>query len=125
MQNDPEFIQEFMLLLLEFASKNKGKSLSAPLSVIKKTTEFIESTDPIKEFLNEYYIITDDKNDLIKSIDILRSFNSVNREAKLTATSLAAAMKFNKLERVQYKKVWCYMCLKLKPETSKSEQCHL
>lgn len=125
LQNDPEFIQEFMLLLLEYASKNKGKTIIAPITVTEKTTEFFESTDPIKEFLSEYYIITDDKNDLIKSIDILRGFNLVNKDAKLTATSLAAAMKFNKLERVQYKKVWCYMCLKLKPETSKSEECHL
>ena len=122
LQNNPEFIQEFMLLLLEYASKNKDKVLIAPITVTAKTTEFFESTDPIKEFLSEHYIITDDKNDRIKSSDLLHDYNSINKDAKLTAQSLAAAMKFNKIERVK-NSVYYYACLKLKPE--EREPCHL
>ena len=107
---------------LEYATQNKGKTIIAPATVTEKTAEFFESTDPIKEFLSEQYIITDDKNDRIKSSDLLRSFNSINKEIKLTAQSLAAAMKFNKIERVK-NSVYYYVCLKLKPE--ESEPCHL
>ena len=80
-----------------------------PESIKKRTAEYCASSDSVNEFMNEHYIQTDDKNDIIQLKDIFevykRSdyyFNSDKKDKK-TKKQLGEHLKTSEI----FRKKWC------------------
>ena len=113
LKDDPAFIKEFMLLLLETAYANKGlKVLEMPELSKEAVNEYVEDNNQFKKwFVKRYKKVTEPeglkkpesqkwcKENQHKPSDILKIFNQ-KTESRWTAQMLSNALKFNEI------KVW-------------------
>ena len=76
MKDDEEYKQAFMLILWEnWCSKDLiGNKIKTPLEVMEITKEYMDGCNDVKLFMDEFYEITNDKNDKVSSRDIFTTF---------------------------------------------------
>jgi P4 family phage/plasmid primase-like protien len=77
LKNDitPDFINEFLLMLFEYASKNiNNKTITKPNEVINSSGSYIDNNNPVKDFINMYLVKTDIPKDRIKCSTLLKYF---------------------------------------------------
>ena len=99
---EQEFINEFMIMLLEVANENKNiKYIELPEEVKQQNKEYLEENNNILSFINEYYEITTNEKNKIKSSDLLVNYNSYN-DSKVDSKKLKQMMEYN---RFKYKKM--------------------
>lgn len=113
LKDDPAFIKEFMLLLIETAYANKGlKVLEMPEMSKKAVNEYVEDNNQFKKWFEKRYKKISEpaglqlresqkwcKENQHKPSDLLKQFNQ-EEECRWTAQMLSNALKFNEI------KVW-------------------
>ena len=111
---EQDFINEFILMLLEVANENKDINyIELPEEVKQQNKEYIEENNNIKSFINENYEITKDENNKIKSSDLLRHYNEFN-DTKTDAKKLKQMMEYNRFKYKKMKDGYYYTNLILK-----------
>ena len=111
---DKDFINEFILMLLEVANENKNiKYVELPEEVKQQNKEYIEENNNILTFINENYEITKDIKDKIKSSDLLIAYNSYN-DVKIDSRKLKQMMEYNRFKFIKNRDGNYYTNLKLK-----------
>ena len=95
-------------IILKYKSKKSIDELM-PESVVDRTEEYCASSDTINEFMNEHYIQTDDKNDLIQLKDIYDEYKrsdyylNTDKKDKKTKKQLGDHFKTSEI----FRKKWC------------------
>ena len=111
---EQEFINEFMLMLLEVAKQNKNiKYIELPEEVKQQNKEYLEENNNILSFINENYEITLDEKDKIKSSDLLLNYNNYN-DFKIDAKKLKQMMDYNRFKNRRFTDGVYYTNLKIK-----------
>jgi len=109
---NPEYIQQFMLILLENL-KVIGRDIKPTTKMLEATKEYIDETNPVVIWLKENYEFTGNKKEKISSTDLRNDYNNDNSENQLNAkvfTNMLGAngIKFKRSNRgmdlVGYKK---------------------
>lgn len=74
----PQFINEFMHMLIDIAVENKNKDIKMPESIKNETAEYFNENDPVRPWFDTNCIITDisNKEDQIKTSELHRHFLS-------------------------------------------------
>jgi putative DNA primase/helicase len=99
---EQEFINEFILMLLEVANENKNiKFIELPEEVKQQNKEYLEENNNILTFINEYYEITKDEKNKIKSSDLLTNYNAYN-DSKTDAKKLKQMMEYNRFKTKRF-----------------------
>ena len=101
-QNDPdlkshfteETYNEFMLLLLDI-SKNKPSKIIVPKQVLGEVDNYLNANNHVKKFLDENYIINDDKTKKVKATELLKQYNENGEYPVLTNVKFSEMMKSN------------------------------
>jgi P4 family phage/plasmid primase-like protien len=90
--NTIEFRNNFMMLMLETATKNINKIIVKPEEVIRATSEYFEDNNPIKNFIDEHYIL----NEKFKTsfTDFKKHYEAVN-ECHITSQKLKGELLTN------------------------------
>jgi P4 family phage/plasmid primase-like protien len=97
--SSPEIVNEFMLLLLENAVKNKNiDKIILPELVKEQNKAYIDENNTIKHFILENYDITTSEKDKIKALDLLNHYNNINNDKKIDGKKLKQMMEFNKFK---------------------------
>ena len=111
-KNDEEFKDAFIYILLEYAKNNiNNKCFKEPNEVKIAISNYIEDNNPVKSFLEEFFIITNDDKDRIKTSDFYDLFNK-NYNNKLSDKKVSKDMAFNGFERKIFKGIRYYVGLK-------------
>lgn len=111
---EQDFINEFILMLLEVANENKDINyIELPEEVKQQNKEYIEENNNIKSFINENYEITKDEKNKIKSSDLLKHYNEFN-DTKTDAKKLKQMMEYNRFKYKKMKDGYYYTNLILK-----------
>lgn len=91
-----EWRNEFILMLLEQYAKIKDwKSLPVPEDVRKSTDEYLDTNNPTKEWLNEFYTVTGDDRDTIKSSDMKIAYMKDKGVTTLSDAAFKQLMELN------------------------------
>jgi phage/plasmid-associated DNA primase len=72
------YVNEFMLMLLEKAKETKSikaKDIVIPEDSKQAVNEYIEENNPLKVWMDENIIYTDNKNDMILMGDLLNAYH--------------------------------------------------
>jgi P4 family phage/plasmid primase-like protien len=73
---NPEYIQNFILLLLEHANKNKNKLIFTPKLVLEHSNKYCDENNILYEWFNANIISTNDENDIIRSNMLFNDYNN-------------------------------------------------
>lgn len=120
--NDIEFIKEFMLLLLETAYKNyKNKKIELPKKVIEKNNEYFNENNPVKEFLNEKFTITSNKDDKIKANIIYNLYIDDDNFPDMSNVKFSEAIISNGIKKARCTDGIYYIGLKFKEAPKKND----
>jgi len=115
-----EFINEFMLLLLDIAKNNIDQPLVQPKDVLEETNEYFDANNPVKAWINERLEITNDSNkDRIKASTLFEEYNNSDYE-KMSMTKFSTTLEQNGLNKVKNSVIF-FVGIKLK-EIKKEEQ---
>ena len=102
LKNDitPEFINEFLLILFEYAHKNIDmKIIVQPSAVINSSSEYLDNNNPVKEFINTYLELTSNQKDTLKCSTILDSFHRVYPTRKdIDIKKIKTLLEFNNIK---------------------------
>ena len=95
-----EFVNEFFILLTEYAVKYKSydpSKLPTPKQVTDEIDEYLNDNNPVKFWLSRCFEITANENDRIKTSEILQMYNTdpENNGIKMSASKMLEAMKYN------------------------------
>jgi P4 family phage/plasmid primase-like protien len=71
-----EFIQNFIIMLLEISKINKDKLIDTPESVLENSNKYCDENNILYNWFNETFIKTTDPKDRHKSSDLMNSFNN-------------------------------------------------
>lgn len=71
-----DFIQNFIILLLEYSKLNKNKLISTPESVLENSNKYCDENNILYNWFNETFIKTMDTKDKIRASDLLNCFNN-------------------------------------------------
>lgn len=72
----PEFIHNFIILLIEHGQKNKDKLINTPNSVIEDSGKYVDENNPLYDWFNESLEKTENEKDVIQSTILFNSYNS-------------------------------------------------
>jgi P4 family phage/plasmid primase-like protien len=116
LKDNQNYINEFMLMLLESAEKYSKIDLNetlTPIEVINETKEYLDDNNPLKYFIDNYLIITNNLEDKIKSSDLYTLYCDNAEETPLSSVNFAKYMKVN---NIISKKISCtyYLGIKIK-----------
>jgi phage/plasmid-associated DNA primase len=90
-----EFINEFMLMLLDVANANKHvRKLELPSEIVEQNKAYMDENNVVKDFIFCNYDTTDNDKDRIKSSELLTHYNMFNDE-KIKADKLKQMMMYN------------------------------
>lgn len=99
---EQDFINEFILMLLEVANENKNiKYIELPEEVKQQNKEYLEENNNILTFINEYYEVTKDEKNKIKSSDLLTNYNAFN-DSKIDSKKLKQMMEYNRFKTKRF-----------------------
>lgn len=110
-----EYINEYILILIEIASKYCKDDISkliTPDEVKKEIDDYIEENNPIKNWVTNCIISNNDSK--IKTSDAHRHYlNSEFCEVKLSSEAFSKMMTFNKLDRKKIGGIYYYKGIEL------------
>jgi P4 family phage/plasmid primase-like protien len=96
-----EWRDEMMLILIEYYNKyiKDDNSMSIPMSkYIEETSkEYISDNDPIKEWLNKNYTITNNEDDKIIIQDLYFQFKEDNPNSNIKNSAFGKLIRFNNI----------------------------
>lgn len=110
-----DFINEFILLLIN--TVNNFNKFNTPAQVQESNKEYFDSCDPIKEWLNNNYIITNINSDRIRTSEILLKFNS-SEKVQMTSSKFINYMKFHEINTKIYQGYNYFIGIKEKTPTN-------
>jgi P4 family phage/plasmid primase-like protien len=97
-----EWRDEFLLMLTEIYKTIKDdKSLIAPDSVNAITNDYIDDNNPVKNWLNTYYMKTNKETDKIKSSKLLIQFIEDDNK-QITEKSFNELLEFNGIKKKRF-----------------------
>jgi P4 family phage/plasmid primase-like protien len=107
LKNDitPDFINEFLLMLFEYASKNiNNKTITKPNDIINSSGTYIDNNNPVKDFINTYLVKTDIDKDRIKCSTLLEYFHRHYPSSKETdIKKFISLLKYNEIKIISIK----------------------
>lgn len=110
-----EWRDEFILMLTEIYQTIKDlKSLKAPESVSATTSEYFDDNNPLKIWLEQFYDITNNDGDVIKSSELKAQYLVDTHTEKMADTSFKQLMDFNHITHKKTKHGNVYVGLKRK-----------
>lgn len=115
-KNDINYRREFILLLLESAQKSiKLSSIKLPKKIQEKNDEYFNENNPVKEFLEDKFTITNDNKDRIKASVLFNLYND-EEYPDLSLVKFSEALILNGINKIKDNKDKCnyYVGLKLK-----------
>jgi P4 family phage/plasmid primase-like protien len=93
-----EFRQEFINYLFDIYNKYELKSLKTklekPKNVTDSTNNYLTENNPVKAFITEYYVITNNRKDRMQRKELFDEFNSVSPQ-KMTNKAFIAQVRYN------------------------------
>ena len=99
-----EFRQEFINYLFDIYKKYDLKNLKAklekPKNVADSTNNYLTENNPVKTFLNEYYVITNNKKDRVQRKELFDEFNSTSAQ-KMTHKAFISQMRYNNILEIK------------------------
>ena len=117
----PDYINEFIIYLCEIANKYKNIDfIELPKEVKEENKLYIDENNDIMEFINEYYEITNNEKDRVKSSELLSRYNGF-ADNKIRSDQLKDKMNYNNFVLKKYKDGNYYIGLKEKLETNDTE----
>jgi P4 family phage/plasmid primase-like protien len=105
-----QFINEFMLMLIEYASNNVGKTINVPNAFKLHNKQYVDDNNTVKAFIDEHFEITTpnkDSKNKIKCSEFNKLYN-VFAEEKLTPDKIQSQMVHNKFNRLINKGIYYY-----------------
>jgi P4 family phage/plasmid primase-like protien len=94
---------EFILMLIERLQViRKWKSLAAPPKVKEVTSGYLDDHNPLKEWLEENYIITHWEEDRVNASDMRRDYLIEKTESSLSAVKFKELMGYNGVEAKRF-----------------------
>ena len=96
---DEELKQAFIYLLIKYATENINKTINIPDECKEFTKQYINDNNPIKDFIDNKIIKTDNKNDRIITSDLYKLFKSSTQDEKTTAKKFYDDMLYNGFEK--------------------------
>ena len=94
-KNDEILKDAFTMLLLTYAYENINEDLmELPEAVTQSIGEYIDENNPIKSFLEEYFIITKNNKDKILCSEFNKKYNLYNSN-KISSIKIKKDMLFN------------------------------
>jgi len=112
---DINFIKEFVLLLLESAFYNyKLQNIKLPNKIIQKNNEYFNENNPVKEFLDDKFIITNNSKDKIKASILYSLYGEDETLPDLSLVKFSEALGLNNIKKIKEKDGLYYIGLKLK-----------
>jgi P4 family phage/plasmid primase-like protien len=110
---DEKFKDAFLYLLIQYGKLSiNERNLVQPFIMKEITNNYIDCNNPIKSFLQEHFIITNDNNDKIRCSEFVLLFNRYSAE-KLQSQKIHKDMAFNGFEIYTLKGIKYYKGLKL------------
>jgi P4 family phage/plasmid primase-like protien len=107
---------EFILMLIErLPILLKWKTLVAPLKVREATAGYLDDHNPLKEWLEENYVITHCEGDRVSASDLRRDFMIAKPESALSAVKFKELMGFNGVETGRFSSGVFFVGLKPRP----------
>lgn len=112
---DDRWKNEFMLILFEYYAEHikDCKNIPIPKSVIDETNDYLDENNKIKNWLNDNYIITNDKKDIIKNTDFFRQYQEY--DSKMTNKEFYNLCMYNQIQIRMIHGVKYYYGIKIKP----------
>jgi P4 family phage/plasmid primase-like protien len=100
----PDFINEFLLMLFEYASKNiNNKTIDKPNDVINSSGQYLDNNNPVKDFITRYLIKTDKDTDKIKCSKLLEYFHRADPTLKdIDNKKFISLLKYNEINLISY-----------------------
>lgn len=101
--NQPQFINEFMIMLIETANKYidvEPSKIHVPACVIDETKEYFNDNNPLIDWLSLNIKITNNPKDRIKTSDMHKYYNDHElTEQRLSSKEFTKYMNFNGFQR--------------------------
>lgn len=120
--SDINFVKEFMMLLLETAYKNYSvNSIKQPKKVIEKNNEYFDENNPVKEFLNDKFTLTNKNEDKMKATLLLDMYNDSGNYPNMSSIKFSDAIQANGIKKVKCNSGTYYVGLKVKMNPVKDE----
>ena len=95
-----EWRNEFLLMLWEtYQTIANDKSLPSPQAVREATEDYFDANNPIKFWLEEYFVITKNNKDRIQATDLLRMYGEDTSSEKINKQHFSQGMNFNGIEK--------------------------
>ncbi len=95
----PEWRNEFILMLIERLQViRKWKSLVPPLKVKEVTNGYLDEQNPIKDWLDEHYVITHWDEDRVSATEMRNDFLTYKPDCNLSTVKFKELMGFNGVE---------------------------
>jgi len=117
-----EWRNEFMLLLIEKYNEVKDlKSLPAPTAVKKTTNEYFDENNPLREWLDKYYVITKNPSDMIQASLLKSDYMKDMNVPIMGDTPFKKLLNFNDIFCERKTKGNMYIGLKRKEEEIQEE----
>ncbi len=112
---EEEFINEFMLMLLEVATNDKDiPYIELPEEVKAQNKEYIDENNSVLSFLNEMYDITNDEKDKVLSKELLTKYKSYSEDDKIDSIKFKQLMEYNGIKNSHKSNGTNYLGLKEK-----------
>ena len=74
--NNPEFIQAFILLLINISHKYKNIVLATPQKILNNNADYDKNNNELQDWFNASFVKTDNSEDILKSGDLMALYNT-------------------------------------------------
>lgn len=112
-----EWRNEFFLMMAEaYATIKDLKTLKVPKKVSDATGEYIDDNNPLKLWLNRYYHLTKNENDMVQASELKAAYLMDNQQERMADTTFKNLLGFNGIERKHTKTGNYYTGLERKSE---------
>lgn len=125
LNNEKNYI-EFMTILINRLKKiisvdDKNnivdEKIIIPSRFVDETTEYMEESNPVKQFIDKYYIITDDDKDRIEKNEFIKHYNDLAL-IRLSSQRIGSYLTTTKIQvkkaKINNTAQWCLIRLKKK-----------
>jgi P4 family phage/plasmid primase-like protien len=93
-----DYYREYLLLLLEYATKNKNTAPVIPEEVEKRTEDYFTENNPVKIFIDKFINIESKKSKSKIRTSDLKDYYEDHMECKITPQNLIKLMEMNGIE---------------------------
>jgi P4 family phage/plasmid primase-like protien len=104
--------KQFILLLIEKAVEYKDKKLVQPIEVENQTKEYFDDNDPVKGWLGNSCLITENSSDQIKTSELYNLFIQ-HTNIKMSSVKFMEYMKQNEINTVSKRGYKYFTCIKI------------